>query len=131
MALQIREEQAKILLEQHYDTAAKLLEDDQIIFQLIRALEAKIITISLEENSLTQVPLMVSFIKEYALKNYPDASHETIQSIVSAMIYFLSTNDMIFDSVPELGYVDDAAVIGYCYKVNEKELLQFKRWKAL
>ena len=129
MTLKICEEQAKQLLEQHLVAAKDVLENEVNSIKLVRALEAKIITISLEENSLTELPIMVSLLRNYVNKTYRSISESAIQYVTSALIYFLSNDDLILDSVPELGFIDDVAVIQYCLRKVEKEMVLYKRWK--
>lgn len=129
MTLKICEEQAKQLLEQHLVTAKNILEDEIKSIKLVRALEAKIITISLDETSLTELPIMISLLRNYVNKTYRSISESAIQYVTSALIYFLSNDDLILDSVPELGFIDDVAVIQYCLRKVEKEMVLYKRWK--
>lgn len=55
----------------------------------------------------------------------------TILAIVAAIIYFVSPFDLIPDSVPVFGLVDDAAVIGYVARANLTAISNFRKWEIL
>jgi len=52
-----------------------------------------------------------------------------IIAITSALIYFVSPIDIIPDSVPLLGYIDDAAVITVCWKLVESDVEEYIKWR--
>jgi uncharacterized membrane protein YkvA (DUF1232 family) len=59
------------------------------------------------------------------------APADTILAIVAAIIYFLNPFDLIPDSVPVFGLVDDAAVIGCVARANLTALSNFRKWEIL
>jgi uncharacterized membrane protein YkvA (DUF1232 family) len=59
------------------------------------------------------------------------APADTILVIVAAIIYFLNPFDLIPDSVPVFGLVDDAAVIGYVARANLTAISNFRKWEIL
>jgi uncharacterized membrane protein YkvA (DUF1232 family) len=55
----------------------------------------------------------------------------SILMVVAAVIYFVSPFDLIPDSIPVLGMVDDAAVITCVAKANLTLISNFRRWEIL
>ncbi|MCU1243951.1 MAG: hypothetical protein JWO71_4677 [Candidatus Acidoferrum typicum] len=59
------------------------------------------------------------------------APADTVLVIVAAIIYFLNPFDLIPDSVPVFGLVDDAAVIGCVATAKLKAINNFRKWEIL
>jgi uncharacterized membrane protein YkvA (DUF1232 family) len=51
--------------------------------------------------------------------------------LVAALIYFVSPFDLIPDSVPVLGLIDDAALITCVAKANLNLISTFRTWEIL
>jgi uncharacterized membrane protein YkvA (DUF1232 family) len=49
---------------------------------------------------------------------------------LTAVLYFVDPLDLVPDFVPGLGYLDDAAVIGFIMKSIRKDVERFKFWEA-
>ena len=56
---------------------------------------------------------------------------ESILMLVAALIYFVTPFDLIPDSIPVLGLVDDAAVITCVAKANLSVISSFRTWEIL
>ena len=54
-----------------------------------------------------------------------------VSMAVAAIIYFVSPFDMITDSIPVLGLVDDACVIASVARSNLTTLSNFRKWEVL
>jgi uncharacterized membrane protein YkvA (DUF1232 family) len=59
------------------------------------------------------------------------APADSILMIIAAVIYFVSPFDLIPDSVPVLGLIDDAALITCVAKANLNLISSFRRWEIL
>jgi uncharacterized membrane protein YkvA (DUF1232 family) len=55
----------------------------------------------------------------------------SILMVIAAVIYFVNPFDLIPDSVPVLGLIDDAAVITCVAKANLTLVSTFRRWEIL
>ncbi|MDA8228801.1 MAG: DUF1232 domain-containing protein [Desulfitobacterium hafniense] len=49
---------------------------------------------------------------------------------MSALIYFVSPIDLLPDSIPVLGYVDDTAVVAFVWRMVEDDVEEYKKWQA-
>jgi uncharacterized membrane protein YkvA (DUF1232 family) len=59
------------------------------------------------------------------------APPDSILMIIAAVIYFVSPFDLIPDSIPVLGLIDDAAVITFVAKANLTLISNFRTWEIL
>ena len=59
------------------------------------------------------------------------ASADSILIVVAAVIYFVSPFDLIPDSIPVLGLIDDAAVITCAARANLTLISNFRKWEIL
>lgn len=116
-------------LEKGYDEAEKLLNDEDKMERFLQRLEKKLKTIPVAGSKLAVVPIMASLIRNYTKKEYTDIPIGTIISIISALIYFVSPIDIIPDSIPVLGYFDDAAVVAACWKLVESDVEEYIKWR--
>lgn len=86
--------------------------------------------IPLAGKKLSEVPIMASLVVNYVKKEYQDVPIGTIIAILSALIYFVSPIDIIPDSIPAIGYFDDAAVVAACWKLVESDIEEYEKWRA-
>ena len=122
-------EKATIELESNYDEAEKLLNDVDKLERFLQRLEKKLKVIPIAGEKLSDVPILASLIKSYIQKEYPDVPIGTIIAILSALIYFVSPIDVVPDSIPVLGYFDDAAVVAACWKLVETDVEEYLKWR--
>jgi uncharacterized membrane protein YkvA (DUF1232 family) len=54
----------------------------------------------------------------------------TLVGGIAALAYFVDPLDMIPDTVPVLGYLDDTAVIAAVVRMNLTAVSQFRNWEA-
>ena len=51
-------------------------------------------------------------------------------ALVGALLYFLSPVDLIPDTLPGIGYLDDITVLGIAVKFAYTDLEAYKEWLA-
>ena len=79
--------------------------------------------------TLSDLPLMIAMIKAWVTKEYTVVSPKVIACLVGAIIYLLKKKDLISDSIPVIGIVDDLAVMALALKLSEPELKAFAEWR--
>ncbi|MEG0898200.1 MAG: DUF1232 domain-containing protein [Oscillospiraceae bacterium] len=131
MQTTLDEEQAIDQLEKGYVDAEKILKDTDKLERFLQRLEKKLKTIPLAGEKLSHIPVMVSLVKSYAKKEYTDIPIGTIIAVISALVYFLSPFDLVPDSVPILGYFDDAAVVAACWALVESDISEYIKWREV
>ncbi|WP_317336630.1 DUF1232 domain-containing protein [uncultured Ruminococcus sp.] len=97
--------------------------------RLLQRLEKKLKSIPVLGEKLSYIPAMVSLIKSYIEKEYTDLPLGTIIAITSALLYFVSPIDLVPDSIPVIGYFDDAAVVAACWKLVESDVKEYLKWR--
>ncbi|MGE6329225.1 YkvA family protein [Psychrobacter pacificensis] len=88
----------------------------------------------LEDNSYLEpfsddLMLFMSLIKDYYKGDYRKIPFRTLSAGVVGAIYTLNPIDLVPDSIPFIGYIDDALVLKFCLKQARKDLQKYKVWK--
>lgn len=73
---------------------------------------------------------MIRLIGAYHRGEYRDISSSGLGMIVAAVIYFISPSDVIPDSVPIFGHLDDALVVRLALKSVGADLDTFMAWET-
>jgi uncharacterized membrane protein YkvA (DUF1232 family) len=73
---------------------------------------------------------MIRLIRAFHQLEYRDIPAQNLQVIVAAIIYFVSPFDVIPDSVPILGNIDDAFVVRLAMKSVGADLDAFMAWET-
>lgn len=120
---------AEEVLKKGYKKAEKLLEDEDKVERFLQRLEKKLKKVPVAGEKLAVVPIMVSLVRSYIKKEYTDIPIGTIIAILSALIYFVSPIDIIPDSIPVIGYFDDAAVVAACWNFVESDVEEYNKWR--
>ena len=121
---------AKSVVEGEFDKAKELLKEPGKINELLASLQTKLS--GLPKTAVTafkNVPAMAEMVKCYITREYTKVSPKVVVSLVAAFIYLVKRKDLIPDSVPVVGLVDDIAVVALAIKINEKELKDFDAWQ--
>ena len=116
-------------LKKGYGKAKTLLDDVDELERFLQRLEKKLKTIPVAGDKLAVLPIMISLVRNYIKKEYTDAPIGTVIAIVSALIYVLSPVDFIPDSIPGVGYLDDAAVVAVCWKLVKSDIEEYEVWR--
>ena len=120
---------AQEALKSNYSKAEELLHDSSKMERFLQRLEKKLKKVPVVGKRLAVVPIMASLIRSYVKKEYTDIPIGTIIAIVSALIYFVSPIDLVPDSIPVIGYFDDAAVVGACWLLVESDVEEYDKWR--
>ena len=104
-------------------------EDPDRIEALLRQLEEKLKGIPRVGEKLSHVPVLISLIRSYIRKEYPQLPLQSAIGILAGLIYVLSPVDLIPDAIPVIGMVDDAAVIAFVWKMVEADVAEYQAWR--
>ena len=72
---------------------------------------------------------LLRLIRAYASKNYREIPTKSILAAVAAITYFVNPYDMIPDSIPGVGHIDDEAVINFTLNLIHEDLEKFQKWE--
>jgi len=73
--------------------------------------------------------LFIRLIRCWLAGTYP-APVQSILMAVGAVIYFVSSFDLIPDAVPVLGFVDDVCLINSAARANLRVISSFRNWEV-
>lgn len=68
-------------------------------------------------------------LRAYAKREYTKVPWQSMVLIVATIIYFLIPSDLIPDVIVGLGFIDDAALIGFTMKTVKKDIDEFLDWE--
>ena len=127
--MEMDEKKIEEVFERGKEKAKEYMADESKLERLLQRLERKLKLVPVVGTKLADVPIMASLLRSYFKKEYPDVPVGTILSIISALVYFVSPIDIVPDSIPALGYIDDAAVIAICWKFVQDDVDEYSRWR--
>ncbi len=122
-------EKAKEALNGFKEQAEELLKDGSKVEELLRKAEERVKDVPGVGNALSKFPLMLSMIRGYITKEYTAVSPKVIITMLCALIYLISSKDLIPDSKPVIGLVDDVAVITAAFVAVNPELEAYAEWR--
>ena len=122
-------ERAQEILDSEIAEAEEVLNNPSKMDDILLQLEEKLKTVPVIGSTLADLPLMIAMIKAWIKKEYTVVSPKVIACLVGAVLYLIKKKDLISDSIPIIGHVDDLAVMGLALKLSEKELQAFSEWR--
>ena len=122
-------EQAQEVLNKGIEEAESVISSPSKVDEILMQLEEKLKAVPVIDSTLSDLPLMIAMIKAWIKKEYTVVSPKVIACLVGAVIYLIKKKDLISDSIPIIGHVDDLAVLGLALKLSEKELKAFAEWR--
>ena len=129
MAKFFSEKKARKALEDGFSKAKEILNDNEKIEELLQQLEDKLQKVPVVGGKLSCLPIMISLLRDYVKGEYLDLPLKSLLALTSALIYFVSPIDLIPDTIPGLGFLDDIAVILHCWKCIEGDVVRYIAWR--
>jgi uncharacterized membrane protein YkvA (DUF1232 family) len=106
--------------------AARMIESAEQVSLTVERAEAKARRQGKLRQSWDDVQTLGRLVRAWVRGDYREVSRSTIVLIVGALVYLVSPIDAIVDSIPLLGYLDDAAVISWVVSELRAEIDQFR-----
>lgn len=78
---------------------------------------------------IDDVKVLFSLVKDYCRGEYREVPWYTIAAIIAALLYVFNPFDLIPDTIPVIGQLDDVTVMRICLTLIEKDLQKYKKWK--
>jgi uncharacterized membrane protein YkvA (DUF1232 family) len=69
-------------------------------------------------------------VRAYAKREYVEVPWQSLLLIVATILYFLVPTDLIPDWLIGLGYIDDAALIGWTMNTVKSDIDGFREWES-
>ena len=124
----ISEKEAKSALNANKKQAEELLQDKEKMNSFLAQLDKKFNAITGFKDKFNDIPIIIQLIKDYTSGRYKAIQLGTIIALICALIYFLSPVDLIPDTIPGVGYLDDLTVIGLAIKFASTDFDDYKEW---
>ncbi len=80
-------------------------------------------------NLIQNIKNMIKMIKAYCSKRYTKIPKQTLMSVCFALFYVFCPVDLIPDTMPIIGYVDDVAVVEFVLKSTNKDIEDYIEWE--
>ena len=122
-------DQAQKLLNKGIKEVEKYIDDESKVDEILLRTEQKLKEVPVAGELLANLPLMVSMVKAWITKKYTVVSPKVIACLVGAFFYLINKKDLIKDSIPFVGYVDDLAVLGLALNLCQPELKAYAAWR--
>ena len=127
--MEFTNEMAQDVLNSEIVEAEEIVRNPSRVDEILVQLEDKLKSVPVIGETLSDLPLMIAMIKAWIKKDYTVVSPKVIALLVGAILYLLKKKDLIRDSIPIVGHVDDLAVMGLALKLSENELDAFAKWR--
>ena len=105
-------------------------EDIQKVLSKQKEIEEKFLSNGPLEGFLFDFELLISLIQDYDKGDYQEIPWESLSGILTALLYVISSVDLIPDFIPVIGTLDDAVVVAVCLKLVKNDLNAYALWKT-
>jgi uncharacterized membrane protein YkvA (DUF1232 family) len=105
-------------------------EDIQKVLSKKNEIEEKFLPDGPLGGLLFDVELLLSLIEDYDKGIYREIPWESLSGILTALLYVISSVDLIPDFIPLIGTLDDAVVVAVCLRLVKKDLDAYAFWKT-
>jgi uncharacterized membrane protein YkvA (DUF1232 family) len=76
-----------------------------------------------------ELPALLRLARAWARREYTAVPWRAIVGVIAGLLYFVSPLDAVPDFLPFLGFIDDAAVLGFILRSMEKDVRAFAEWE--
>jgi uncharacterized membrane protein YkvA (DUF1232 family) len=76
------------------------------------------------------IKALTRLVKNWRQGEYKEISKKSIVMIIAGLLYFVSPADAVPDFLVGLGFVDDAAVIGFIIQKLKEEIERYLEWET-
>ena len=122
-------DKAKAVIDSGIDQASALIKNNEQLNDLMTKVQTKIEETPVLNTASADFRTTLQMVKSYAKKEYTGISPKTAAILVSALLYLIKRKDLISDSIPLIGALDDLAVIAAALKLSEPDLKAYLEWK--
>jgi len=109
--------------------AENLFNNPDKLEKFLKKLEKYLSSVPIAGSTLQYVPLMISLLRAYMKGDYKKIPIDKLIIIVAALLYVLNPLDVIPDTVPAVGFADDAGAIALALTQVKLFLDAYKKWR--
>ena len=120
-------------LEAHEEEVRKNWNDDEKIQKILDGaltLVKKLSNLPFVGKYIADVPILVMLGNDYRKKEYTAIPLASVISITAALAYLVSPIDIIPDSLPLVGHLDDGVVLYIVLEALHNDIEDYRIWKV-
>ena len=118
----------KSILDKATAEAKDFVNNPSRMDALLQQLEEKLRQVPAIGETVSGLPVMIAMVKSWIKKEY-QVSYKVLATMVGAFLYLVKKKDLIPDSIPVIGLLDDLAVVALALNVVKPELSAYTEWK--
>ena len=122
-------EEFKSYFGEYEEQAKGYIDDKDRLEELLDKMEEKLKKIPKLGDKLADLPLMILMVRAYARGEYKEVPMGTLIAAIIGIIYVVMPVDLIPDTIPGIGHLDDAVFIGLLLPMIHDDLKEFEKWK--
>ncbi len=107
----------------------ELLADSEKTETMLLETEMKFAAKAPSGKALAYIPLLLSLTRNYLKGEYTGISADSVHNIVMGLKYYLADDDMLRDTLPFVGYMDDNMLMAGCLYLSKADLDRYVEWK--
>ena len=125
----ISEDKVKGALNEMKGKAEAMLNDEEGTKSFLNDIEGKLDQFKLE-GIMDDVKMVIKLLKDVVNKKYTDIPYTSIAALLGALLYLVKSRDLIPDSIPVAGQLDDLAIMVLALKLSKGDIEKYKKWLA-
>jgi len=129
----MEENKEKKALSSYEKKAERVLRDGERVDKIIGSVSSKLGEITQSNEKLSgfvgRIKVISRMVKNYISGNYRVMPWKSIVLLVAGLIYFITPIDLIPDSIPALGLIDDISMIAFIYRSLKQDIDEYLLWE--
>lgn len=122
-------DQIKYAKEHFFKKAQEIYDNKEKVFELIDKAKEYIKNSPLVQNTVDNINIFFRMLKAYFNGTYTNIEKQKVLLIIMSLVYLVVPTDLVLDTIPILGLIDDAKVIAYVFTIVKDEVAAFKEFE--
>ena len=115
-------------IENKFDSFKTCSSADVAKIKENRGLLDQIIHTAPFEKLFDYIETFIDMVDDYFSGFYTEVPFGTIAALVGTLLYIINPLDLIPDFIPFIGFIDDAAMVGFCLRCVKFDVDRYRQW---
>lgn len=124
------DEAVKSALGESAKKAEDMFKDEEKTRGFLNEIENKLGDFPKLDKIMDDVKTVIAMLRDVLNKKYDALPVTAIASLLGALMYLLKGRDLIPDSIPVAGQLDDLAIMVLALKLCKGDIEKYKKWRA-